>query len=303
MIRVPWYPRSIPPRRRSHLRPTQNALNPPAVFVVGSPRSGTTYLGGVLGGFAGYVDAGELLSPDIPALLEMGTAEAARAMKEALARNGFDLEPGSPRPVVHSPEMVFLVPALQEMDPSTAVIHLVRDGRDVVASLLSLGWLAVEPPSPWDGSRSDEWKWGNASRFWTEPNRMAEFAVVPEARRAAWAWRRHVTSGLRHVGDGGGMATIRYETMCRRPRRCAARLARLVGVDEDAMHEALSGVSPAAVGQWRQRLSPDDLQEIYREAGELLRLLGCDSLPPIFDPELAEATRRHPRLRLRTRLG
>lgn len=288
------------PRRRSLFHPARQApVPPPAVFVVGSPRSGTTYLGGVLGGFAGYVDAGELLSPDIPALLEMGTAEAAQAIRRALTRNGFDLEPGSPRPVVHSPEMVFLVPALREMDPSTAIIHLIRDGRDVVASLLSLGWLAVEPPNPWDGSRSNEWKWGNASRFWTEPSRIAEFAVVPEPRRAAWAWRRHVTCGLRHVSDRGAMATIRYEAMCQRPRRCTARLARLIGVGEDEMHQALSGVSSTAVGQWRHSLSPDDLQEIYREAGELLRLLRFDSLPPIFDRELAEVARSNPRLRFK----
>ncbi len=293
-----------PRRRHPLLRPALGGVaHPPAVFVVGSPRSGTTYLGGVLGGFAGYVDAGELLSPEIPALLEMRTAEAAQAIRKSLARNGFDLAPGSPRPVVHSPEMVFLVPALREMDPSIAVVHLIRDGRDVVASLLSLGWLAVEPPRPWDGSRSEEWKWSSASRFWTEPSRIAEFAVVPEARRAAWAWRRHITAGLAHVGNREPMATIRYEAMCRHPRRCATRLARLVGVDGDEMHEALSGVSSAAVGQWRHRLSADDLQEVYREAGELLRLLEFDSLPRIFDPDLAEAARGHPRLRFRALLN
>ena len=258
------------------------------MFIVGSPRSGTTFLGGALGALPANFDAGELLATQIPELLKKPRPQAARGIVAGLSTGGVDIGSGSLRPVIHTPELVFLVPALLDIDPKVHVIHLVRDGRDVVSSLLDAGWLATRPPVQPDDerSRSPHWKWGDSARFWTEPDRTREFEAVSEARRGAWVWRRYVTAGLSSVADTERTMTIRYEAMCADPAGTARRLARFLSSSEEHLGKLLAPLTNRSVGRWRRDLSSSQLGDVYREAGELLRFLGFDSLPSAFDPDL-----------------
>ena len=238
------------------------------VFVVGSPRSGTTFLGGGIGSLPGFLDAGELnpLKASVPELARLPSEIAAariRRMVEIVRRVGLV---GERRLVEHTPESAFLVPALRIAFPSALIVHLIRDGRDVARSLLDRGWLARD-----SASRDDaRLKLGAHARFWVEPGREHEFESASEARRAAWVWRTYVEAAR----ASGQVHELRYERLVTEPRAVAAELAGLLRVAPDAMARALEGADPSSVGLFRERLTSEQLADVQAEAGGLLRELG-----------------------------
>ena len=85
------------------------------------------------------------------------------------------------------------------------VVHMIRDPRDVAASLLQKGWLKTERSGHDDVGAP----YGGHARFWVEPERLAEFDGASEARRAGWAWRSYVTAARAASGNGGACASGR----------------------------------------------------------------------------------------------
>src|SRR6266576_2888954 len=162
------------------------------VFVVGSPRSGTSFLGRSLGSQPGFVDLGEvpLLKAAVPRLVGLPEDEQARRARAILQRvRGLGLVRRL-RGVEQGPESSFVLPALLRAFPEAVAVHALRDGRDVVCSLLERGWLSAAS----EGRDDARLAYGSYSRFWVEPERRAEFAAASDARRAAWAWRRYVAA-------------------------------------------------------------------------------------------------------------
>src|SRR4029453_1303521 len=124
------------------------------IFVVGSPRSGTTFLGSSLGAHPGLVDLGEVkpLKASIPQLALLPEQEAARRVRRTLdvvRRLGLA---GHLRGVEQTPETSFVLAAALRAYPSAKAVHIVRDGRDVVCSLLERGWLRARTPGQVGGA-------------------------------------------------------------------------------------------------------------------------------------------------------
>ena len=94
-------------------------------------------------------------------------------------------------------------------------VHLVRDGRDVVCSLLERGWLSADRGGGDDAGLA----YGARARFWVEPERRAEFEAASDATRAAWAWRTYVTAARRVESRAAGAAL----RVARRRARTAQR--------------------------------------------------------------------------------
>jgi Sulfotransferase family len=238
------------------------------VFVVGSPRSGTTFLAGAVGAQPGFVDLGEVrpVKAAIARWVGLPEEEAARELRatlERVRRLGFvrDL-----RPVEQTPELSFVVGAAVTAYPRATVLHIVRDGRDVVCSLLEQGWLGDRA-----GHDDAGLPYGSYVRSWVEPERRAEFEDASEATRAAWAWRRYVTAARAVPAH---TLELRYEELAADPAASAERVARRLGIEPAPLAEALSAVHGRSVGRWRQDLRPEQLADIEREAGPLLRELG-----------------------------
>ena len=239
------------------------------IFVVGAPRSGTTFLGSSLGAQPGLVDLGEVqpLKAAIPALVELPAAEAARAIRRILERVRALAGLRRVRGVEQTPETSFLVPVLLDAYPEASVVHIVRDGRDVAASLLERGWLSSAR-----GGRDDaRAAYGPHARFWVEPERAGEFVQASDATRAAWAWRRYVAAA--RAPEVARRSEIRYEELVTSPAEVAKRLAADLELDPAPLAAALSQAHGRSVGNF-QRLSAQELADIEREAGPLLRELG-----------------------------
>jgi hypothetical protein len=144
---------------------------------------------------------------------------------------------------------------------------MLRDGRDVVCSLLERGWLSAGRA----GADDAHLPYGAHARFWVEPGRKDEFARASDATRAAWAWRRYVEAA-RGLGDRA--LEVRYEAMVGEPDETAERLAAELGLDRDALAQALAAGHVRSVGRWRRDLSEEQVADVEREAGPLLRELG-----------------------------
>jgi hypothetical protein len=176
----------LAPRRGASLSERFGHLDDRLVFVVGSPRSGTTFLAGAIGSLAGFVDLGEIapLKAAVPELATLEPQEAAKRMRRILGvarRVGLV---GAIRAVEQTPELAHLVEVIPLAYPRARIVHIVRDGRDVACSLLEKPWLRREQVKTDDAGVA----YGSYARFWVEPDRREEFETA---------------------GSGGGMSARR----------------------------------------------------------------------------------------------
>ena len=152
------------------------------VFIVGSPRSGTTWLYHILlsaGGFAIYRTETHVINVLGPKFGDLRTAELREEFlslwlsSEYYLRSGVDADvirqrtmaecrtaadflrvlmeeicssQGATRWSDCSPENILYLPELLASFPDAKIIHIVRDGRDVATSMAGQGWIK---PLPW----------------------------------------------------------------------------------------------------------------------------------------------------------
>ena len=220
----------LAPRRTSSLSERLGRLDDRLVFVVGSPRSGTTFLAAAIGSLPGFVDLGEVapLKAGAEELSKLPAPEAARRLRRLLAISRRVGLVGSVRAVEQTPEVAFLVDAVALAYPDARIVHAVRDGRDVVCSLLEKGWLASDRVGKDDAGIA----YGSYPRFWVEDERRSEFASASDARRAAWAWRRYAEAARR---AGSRAFEVRYELMALEPENVARSLAAHLDAPPDAL--------------------------------------------------------------------
>src|SRR5204863_4729315 len=114
--------------------------------------------------------------------------------------------------------------------PDARAVHVVRDGRDVVCSLLERGWLSADR----SGGDDARLPYGADARFWVPPEERAEFERASDAGRAAWAWRAYVTAA---GAPRDRVLEVRYERLAEEAPLIAGHLA----VDAAALGTSLSG--------------------------------------------------------------
>jgi hypothetical protein len=262
--------RIVPRGARSLVRPDERL-----VFVLGSPRSGTTFLAEAIGAVPGFVDLGEVapLKAAVPQLYGLPEAEVTERVRRTLDRIRRLSLIGRLRAVEQTPETAFILPAALAAFPQARAVHIVRDGRDVVCSLLERGWLSAKRA----GSDDAGLPYGARARFWVEPERSDEFERTNEATRAAWAWRRYVTAA-RSVSQR--TLEVRYESLAGDRRGVGRAIAEHLDVPLEAVLANLAGAHAESVGRYRSDLSAEQLADVEREAGPLLRELGYGEAPP-----------------------
>ena len=241
------------------------------VFVIGSPRSGTTFTGRALGSLPGFVDLDEVQpwKAAIPGLVGRPEGEVAPTLRKILQRvRALGLVSGL-RGVEQTPETSFVLAAALRAYPEAIAVHVVRDGRDVATSLLERGWLSAERA----GADDARLPFGAHARFWVEPGREGEFGRVSDATRAAWAWRRYVTAA-----DAVPERTVRvrYEELVTDPARAAEPVAARLGLEADLVTRVFAEAHDTSAGRWRRDLTPEQLADVEREAGEALVGVGYE---------------------------
>ncbi len=268
------------------------------VFVVGCPRSGTTYLYHVLlsaGNFAVYRAESQvfhLLEPSYGdlSLLEnkkrllaawfktrlfTATGLDAKPLEERVmreCRNGGDflrtvmeemaLHQGVTRWAECTPDHILYLHRIKQTIPDALVIHIIRDGRDAALSMEKQGW---PKQLPWDH----------------------------RARRMAgglyWEWmtRKGRKDG---VQLGSDYVEVRYEDLVSKPREVLGHLSSFVGQEldfEEIQKVAIGSVSRPntsfqeelgfiPVGRWKKFYSPEQAASFEELVGGSLEDLGYE---------------------------
>jgi len=158
-----------------------------------------------------------------------------------------------------TPLHLLYLPLIKKVIPEALVVHIIRDGRDVTASLHRIGWIR---PLPWDRARA---------------------VLVP-----AIFWRWIVAKGRRYGRAlGGDYMEIHYEELVENPRDVLARIGAFIEHDLDyerIQRVALGSVqSPnssfrgdgketeaSTIGRWRRMFSSQQVRDIEASIGDLL---------------------------------
>jgi LPS sulfotransferase NodH len=316
-----WYFYSVRPMQASCLNGLLLGPMKPPVFIVGCPRSGTSFLYHLLlssGGFAEFHTQmnvfdvlepifGDLSSPQnkqkmmrewlASKAFEASGLDAADVEAKVMAecKNGSDFlrivmdevarKQGVDRWIDSTPTNIPHMIRISRDFPDARFIHIIRDGRDVALSLDQLGW---SRPLPWDKKRS--------------------------LRAAGIYWEWIVRKG-RKFGAllGAKYIEVRYEDLVEQPQPTLKRLGEFLGHDLDyvqisqnsigsvkkpltAFKEELQQARFTPVGRWRSRFPADQLEQFENLVGKYLQELGY----PLSHPASISRSRLDVRLEYRT---
>jgi hypothetical protein len=178
-----------------------------------------------------------------------------------------------------SPDLIYSADVLLDAFPDAQLLQVIRDGRDVVAGMLAdercLAWfkpgfanLEEVFPNPFLGVED-----------FTDRNRWPKAAT---AVKCALRWRGSVrlSARLRAQVPEDQLFTVRYEDLVARPGAVAEDVSRYLGAP--LSRTALTGLvrprdrraEDGTVGAWRERLTPKQLVQVERVAGQELQRLG-----------------------------
>ncbi len=168
-----------------------------------------------------------------------------------------------------TPALMYCAEALIEAFPDARIVQIIRDGRDVVASMLSdpaeLAWFRrgianvdSEFPSPFYGIETEEDRAG-----WPK---------LTPAGKCAMRWRGsvHKLARLRNSLAAEQLTTFRYEQVVTGPQAAASALSDFIGTRVAKIEVPRRSES----GAWRRLLSPAQQAEVERVAGQQLSRVG-----------------------------
>ena len=280
------------------------------VFVIGAPHSGTDLLASALKRSDGFhVTLGHRwVSPVVqgfarnPSIARGRQEAAATVLRDAFAQ-GWQVGPDSclgcaPRcraasgvtgtsPCVAqraitrygdaTPELLYCAESLVDAFGDARLVQVIRDGRDVTAAMLAdneaLAWfkpgvlnLAAQTTHPLLGVETelDQRRWPGLSL----------------AAKCAMRWRHAVRIAARLRGQFSTqqLMTLRYEEMISDPAGAVSAVSAFTGA---AVAPLATGVAGTLLEpeMWRRQLSPGQLADVDKVAGEELRRVGYGADP------------------------
>jgi Sulfotransferase family len=177
-----------------------------------------------------------------------------RIVMEAIAR-----KQGVERWAETTPLHLLYIPLIKMLIPEALVVHIIRDGRDVTASLNRIGWIR---PLPWDRNRA---------------------FLVP-----AIYWRWVVSRGRRYGRAlGADYMEVHYEDLVQNPRETLANIGQFIehNLDYDRIQQVALGAvhnpnssfrgdgketEAATIGRWKRMFTVTEVRDVEWSLGNLL---------------------------------
>jgi len=256
------------------------------IFVGGAGRSGTTLLRVILDAHPSIACGPELKVTPLVCrmwqdfqygyfptlqhhhLTQDDLAEAFRNLLISLLEKD-RLFTGKPRIAEKSPNNIFFFPHLHRLFADSPLVHVIRDGRDVVCSLLTMNWRDSSTGQPIDCTR--------------------------DARGAATYWVQAVKAGRAAAQQQPSLAQryfeLRYEDLISIPETALRSLFAFLGetwepqvlsyykqrrdlAGESSADQVSRPINSEALARWRTDLKEADKDVVKEIAGPLLQELG-----------------------------
>jgi len=253
------------------------------IFLVGAPRSGTTFFGSCLASLPELSYHHEPVATKAAARYiyeQLWTEQQATRFYRRVYRWLMLVHlDGDLRFAEKTPRNCMILEFLDRAFPTAQFIHVIRDGRDAALSGTREPWLLARNA---DSGKYEPGGYpvGPYAQFWVEEHRREQFESTTDLHRCIWQWRR-MTEHARQFGQrmpSTKFLEIRYESLVRQPTAVAERVLSFLNMERAVSTErflhAVGRVRADSVGRWKNELSTDQLATIDTEAGALLRILG-----------------------------
>jgi hypothetical protein len=276
------------------------------VFVLGAPCSGVALLARALKRSEGFhLTMGQRwVLPVVHAfarnpLLARGRAEAAATVLRDAFAQGWRVSPhcclgcslqcreaggaeGSgpcvgDRAISHygdaSPDLLYCAESLVDAFPDALLVQIIRDGRDVVAGMLTdtdaLAWFRP-------GFVDLGAEFGHPVLGVETPADRAAWEGLSVTGRCAMRWRGTVRlmARLRNALSAEQLITLRYEEMIRQPVTAARAVSAFAGAEVSHLELRPGPDTDWEAGAWRRLLNPAQAAEVERVAGDELCRVG-----------------------------
>lgn len=176
-----------------------------------------------------------------------------RAIRQLVAslRSDFLARSGGSVLLEKTPREITLIQEARRLFPDARLIHIVRDGRDVVCS--GLTW---------------EQRWGR-------PGWVPKEGPLLDAIATQWAHR----VGVALQTTGPDVLVVRYEELAERGKPVAEACLEHLGLSwhrevDRFLQAGMGGIHPNSIGRWRNDLDREQQARVEEVAGETLRRAG-----------------------------
>lgn len=172
-----------------------------------------------------------------------------------------------------TPSNGFCLDQIAESFPNARVIHIVRDGRAVAASLAKLGWTGVRAYNSMDALCYSSLKWRAAVLAASESQRILGDRYLLVKYEDLVLDSRNI---IDRVSSFLGLPELDTDFL-------DAGKARLGQNDRSTLHtpntpfgDMGAGISTQAMERWRQQLNEVEIAAIEMHVGDTLRLMGYE---------------------------
>jgi hypothetical protein len=274
------------------------------VFLLGAPHSGTDLLARAIRRSTGFHLT--LGRPNVvrtvyafarrPSIATERGEGAARVMRDAYAQswqvtpegcgecptqcrelgrigaNGTCADPrGVQRFADATPDLIYSTDVLLDAFPDAQLIQVIRDGRDAVAGMLtderSLAWFRP-------GFANLDEVFPNPFLGVEDVTERVRWPLAGVAVKCALRWRGSIrlSAKLRAQTPEDQLLTVRYEDLVTRPRDIISNMSDYLG--QRISRSAFHGIDDGDVGAWQEHLTPKQITQVEKIAGDELRRLG-----------------------------
>ena len=278
-------------------------LDNPPIVLIGTHRSGTTWLGSVLKSHPALAyweeprhvwTWGNARTPDDVLSAEHATPKVVRHIREAFARH--TSAAGKHWFSEKTPSNCLRVPFIRAVFPDAKILLVVRDGRSVLRSTAEIMDRGVPtsrilkraletPPTEWPayagralGLVTRKLTGGGVDYWGPRPPGWRARVGTDREELLAWQWAQTLGRGVddvRALGEGA-FVEFRFEDMVREPRATMTRVVEYLGIPEGGrlVDEAERTANAATVDKWRDQLDDTTLAKVRPHMEPLLTKLG-----------------------------
>ncbi|MGH3375089.1 MAG: sulfotransferase family protein [Actinoallomurus sp.] len=170
-----------------------------------------------------------------------------------------------------TPDLIYSADVILDAFPDAQLIQVIRDGRDAVAGMMGdercLAWFRP------GFSNLDE-VFPNAFLGVEDTTERIRWPRAGVAVKCALRWRGSIrlSARLRAQVPEEQLLTIRYEDLVTRTREILGDISGYLG--QRVAKSALHGVGDDDIGMWQEHLTPKQVTQVEKIAGDELRRLG-----------------------------